>query len=490
MVNRCIGIDIGRSCVTAVQVARTGEQFHIEKAFSTQARRSTDSLPDILRSLLSKYGFDRHAEIAISMPYDAVFFRHLETDFAGLEQIRRSGFSPLEHDFPIQANEIVAQVYSHRQLPGEKYSVLMAAAKRPTLNKRLSILSAAKIRATLVDAPISAIHAAAMVNHPEIMTGTAIIAYVDENRINLAVTENNDIIMVRNTPTTAHSGSNVDAIQEKLVEVLSYEAGITWQKLFGTAIKQDTKIFLLAGGNVPKGIEAIVEETLCCQVTVLDPYAKVRCSSTSNSNAAIFIAEGLALRVLAPERTTGINFLEADGADIKPKLNLKKELTKCAILVGAIAVVSLVGLFTKLSRLERQYAHIKNEIREIFQRTLPEETNIVSPLVQLEQRLQALHNSHTLSGYVCKPAVEPLEVLREIATSIPLEGSIRINDMLLTDNSVRLKGTSQSFDTVYDWQRRLQQASQFSIADVKDISRESKNQLVHFTILLSLATWE
>jgi len=490
MVNRCIGIDIGGSYISAVQVSRTGEQFHIEEAFSTQIRRSTDSIPDTLRSLVGKYGFDRRAEIAISMPHDDVFFRNLETDFAGLEQIRTSGFSPLEHDFPIQANEIVAQVYSYRQLPGEKYSVLVAATKKPSLHERLSILSAAKIRATLADAPIFAIHAAAMVNHPEIMTGTAIIAYIDENRIILAVTENNDIVMVRNIPTTVHSGSNVDSTQEKLTEVLSYEAGITWQKLFGTAINQDTKIYLVTGGNVPKDIEAIAEEKLRCQVTVVDPCIKVRCSPAFDSKAAISIAEGLALRVLAPERTTGINFLEADGADINPKLDLKKELITCAILVGAIAVVSLIGLFTNLSRLERQYAHIKNEIREVFQRTLPEETNIVSPLVQLEQKLQALRNGHTLSGYVCKPGVEPLELLHQITTSIPLEGNIRINDMLLTDNSLRLRGSSQSFDTVYNWQRRLQQAPQFTIADVQDIRRESKSQSVNFTILLSLATWE
>ena len=88
MVKRCIGIDIGSSCLRAVQVSRAGKGFHIEKVFSLQTRRGSDSAPEILRSLTSKYGFDRRADVAVSMPSDAVFFRNLETDFAGLEHIR------------------------------------------------------------------------------------------------------------------------------------------------------------------------------------------------------------------------------------------------------------------------------------------------------------------------------------------------------------------------------------------------------------------
>lgn len=79
------------------------------------------------------------------------------------------------------------------------------------------------------------------------------------------------------------------------------------------------------------------------------------------------------MRVLAPEQTKGINFLEADKADAKPALNLKKELVVCATLIGAIAVFSLVGLFVRLSHLETDYARIKNKTTELFKATLPEE---------------------------------------------------------------------------------------------------------------------
>ena len=221
MVKRCIGIDIGSSCLRAVQVSRTGEHFNIEKVFSIQTRRDSDSPPEILRSLTSKYGFDRRADVAISMPNDAVFYRNLETDVTGLEQIcglskrdskrekeSASGGqtqSVLEHNFPIEPDEIVAQVCSYSQPLGDKYSVLVSAVKRASLHERMNILAEAKMHPNLVEAAIFAVHSAIAVNHPEIMTGQAIIAYIDESYLTLALLENNSILLVRNIPISSCS---------------------------------------------------------------------------------------------------------------------------------------------------------------------------------------------------------------------------------------------------------------------------------------------
>lgn len=181
MIKRCIGIDIGFSYLRAVQIMRTEDELCIEKVFSTQTRRSKDSLLDILRQLSSKHGFDRRSDVAISMPHDAVFFRNLETDFAGLEQIHQVPKSTLEHNFPIEPDQIVAQACSHRRLPDDKYSVLTAAVSKTSLHDRLNILAGAKIHPNLVETAIFAIHSTIVTNHPEIATGQAIIAYIDES---------------------------------------------------------------------------------------------------------------------------------------------------------------------------------------------------------------------------------------------------------------------------------------------------------------------
>jgi type II secretory pathway component PulM len=196
------------------------------------------------------------------------------------------------------------------------------------------------------------------------------------------------------------------------------------------------------------------------------------------------------MRILAPESTAGVNFLEADNAKTEPKPDLKKQFVTSAALLAAVVIVSLIGLFVQLLRLEGEYARVQSEIKEVFQRTLPEERNIINPLAQLTQKLTSLRESHGPLGYGSDSATGPLDVLRAITACVPEEQGITISNMLINTESVRLTGTSPSFQPVYEWQRRLNTVPQFSTVDVGDIHRSSDGGLVNFTILLSSAASE
>ena len=487
MIKRCIGIEIGSSYLRAVQISRTGEQFQIEKVFSSQMRRSTDSLQEILRSLTERLGFDRRAEVAISMSPDEVFFKNLETDFATVEQSQAQGLSALEHNFPIQPDEIVAAVCSYRRLPGEKCSVLATAAVRTSLQEKLQILSSAKMHPSTVEAAIFAIHATVAVNHPEILTGRTIIAYVDERYLTLIVTQDNNILIVRNIPLAAGSDSNGKSPDEQAGEMLWSEAQMTWRKIFGTEIEQETKIYLITAGDC-ECLQPLIEEDLHCQTTIVDPYARVKTPADHKADFPIHVAEGLALRVLAPEQTQGVNFLAVDTKNIKPKLNLRKQLVTCAALIGAIAVFWLIGLFVRQSYLEANYTRIKNQIRDVFQSALPDEKNIVSPLVQLEQKLGSFRKDYQLFGSFCPGASGPLEILRNISANIPSQGNLKVNDLLIAADSVRISGSCDSFESVYQWQQHLQGLPGFKVVDMQDVQKEPKSGAVRFTMLLSSAT--
>jgi len=490
MIKRCIGIDISSSCLRAVQILHKGEEFHIEKALSVPTRRNTDSPADIIRSLVKQHAFDRHADVAISMPHDVVFFRNLETDSAGTERIRSLDSSVLENDFPIQPDEIIAQVCSYRQLPDGKYSALTAAVSKKILYERLSLLAGAKLRPVLADAAIFAVHSTVAINHPEITAGRAIIAYANESCLTLAVTEDNNILIVRNIPIMASSGSNIHSVQEQLAEILPHEAQTTWQKTFDEEIERNTKIYLVSEGRVSDALEKLVKKNLRCRIVVVDPYARVKGPADGNSDLGISVAQGLALRVLSPEAAAGVNFLDADNADIKSALNPRKEFAIFAALAAAIVVVSLIGLFVRLSLLETKYNQIRNEIAAIFQQVLPEEKNIVNPLAQLEQKLQSVQKDYTLLGSASGAGVGPVEVLYAISKNIPSQVNVKIDNMLITAGFARLTGTSQSFESVYNWQKLLQETPLFSTVDVQDIRRSPESGLVNFTILAPLSAPE
>ncbi len=490
MVKRCIGIDIGPFYLCAVQVVRTDEGFCVEKVFGTQIRRSTDSPEDMLRPLFNRYGFDRRADVAISMPHDAVFFRNLETDSEGLEQIRERNWSALEHNFPVGADKIVAQEYSYHPMPNGKYSVLTAASARQSLQERLNIFTEAKMHPALVEAPIFAVHSTVAINHPEIIAGQAIIAYIDECYLTLAVTRDNDVVVVRSIPVITESEDDIKSVQKQIAQVISREARVTWRKVFGTDIEQNTKIYLITTSKTSDYLVVQVGKKLRSETIIVDCYATVENLSRHMVDIPVCVAEGLALRVLAPEKTKGINFLEADKTDAAPALSLRKEFVFCATLICLIAVFLLVGLFTRLSHLEAAYARIKNETTEIFQTTLPEEKNIVNPLVQLEQKIESFRRDSRLFASLSDSGLSPLDALYKISVNNPLRENINVDDILIAADTVRINGTCDSFELVYQWQQLLQEDPAFTFVDVKDIQKQSKSGVVHFTMLLSLSTQE
>jgi len=490
MVKRCIGVDIGPSYLCGVQVVRTDGGFCVEKVFGTQIRRSTDSPEEMLRLLFNQYGFDRRADVAISMPHDAVFFRNLDTDSEGLEQIRERNWSALEHNFPVEPDKIVAQAYSYHPMPNGTYSVLMVASARQSLHERLNIFTEAKMHPSLVEAAIFAVHSTITVNHPEIMAGQAIIAYIDGCYLTLAVIRDNDVVVVRSIPVITESEDDIKSVRKQMAHVISHEAQITWRKVFGTDIEQNTKIYLITTGQTSDYLMVQIGKKLHSETTVVDCYAMVESLSRQDAEIPVCVAEGLALRVLAPEKTRGINFLEADKTDAAPALNLRKEFVFCAAIICAIAVFLLVGLFTRLSRLEAAYARIKNETTEIFKATLPREKNIINPLVQLEQKIESFRGDSRLFASLSDSGVSPLDVLYKISAGDPLPENIKVDDILIAAGTVRINGTCDSFEPVYQWQQLLQKEPGFSFVDVKDIQKQSKSGVVHFTMLLSLSKQE
>jgi hypothetical protein len=422
----------------------------------------------------------------ISLPSDAVFFRSVETDSAGLEQVREAGYSIFDNDFPIEADEIVAQPCSYRGLADQKYSILTAAVAKESLRRTREIVAGARMQPRLIETTVFSIHSTVALNHPEIRSGVAIIAHVTESSLTLAITEDNRILVVRHFPISGNSESDGHLVEDSVGDVLSREAGITWRKLFETEIEEDTRVFLVAAGENAADLRETVEENLHCRTTVVNPYARLLLKHVGRPRADISVAEGLALRTLAPEHTSGINFLETDTASAESATSLRKELAICVLLVAAIAAVSIVGLFMRRSRLESRYAALRSGINESFRSALPQEKNIVNPLAQLEQRLESLRKDQALFGPVPGAGIRPLKVWEAITTSTPEDMNISLDDMLITTDSVRLTGTCEESESVYAWQRLLRENPQFATVDVEPHS-QSGGELISFTVVASLA---
>ncbi len=485
MSKRCIGIDIGRTHVYAVQVARTTEGLRLEKAFAMPTRRGTDSAPALLQSLTARHGFDRRADVAIAPPQQAFFFADIEADASGLEKIRAMDIAGLKDYFPIPADDIVAQVCSPLRLEGGKSSVLIAASSRGQLREELRPFSESRIKPTCIDTPITAAHATILTNHPESADGLAIILYLDSSTLSLAAMHDGNMLLVRNIPMRAADDPDAEAHTQQTADIVAQEVEITWRRLFGSTPDPGLRLFMIAPRPKIALLTPAIGAKVGGQVIPANPCARVARSEDVEADPALCVAEGLALKVLQSNNADAIDFLAAYRARTRPKLRIKKELTVCAGLAVAAAVVWVAGLFLQLSSLESSYGQLKRQTEEAFRQAVPEEENVVDPVAQLQQRLDALRKESaglTGPGSGC-PA--PLDILYALSRNTPATAGLELQDVLIAADSVRIKGTCDKFAAFLEWERSLGALPGLRIKDAPHSMRDDKTGKVQFTVSLS-----
>ncbi len=488
MPKRCIGIDIGRTHVCAAQVVRTAEGFHVEKAFAAQTRRSTDSLPAIFHALTNEHGFDRRAEVAFSLPLHTFFFADIKTDTKELERIRAGDTAGLKDYFPIPADDLIAQICSVLPVDGGQQSVLVAASSRRQLGEGLSPFHEGRIKPTRLDTPITAARATLVANHPESAHGLAVILYIDPATLSLAVTHDGSILLVRNLPMLTPGEQEVETFAQQTVETVAQEIEITWKRLFGNDPDPGLRIYLVAPRPTATALASSVQDKTNGQVILVDSYAHVTRSEDVDADLPLCVAQGLALRALQPEGADRIDFLAAYRARTRPTLRLKKEFIVCGALTVAAVVVWVAGLFLQLSSLESDYRRLTRQTEEVFRETVPEEENIVDPVAQLQQRLNAFRKEGGVLSDLHSGRPTPLEILYALSRNTPATGSLEFQDVLIAADSVRITGSCDSYATFSQWQQLLETIPGLRVEDVPRSTKDPRSGKVQF--VMSLTTRE
>jgi Tfp pilus assembly protein PilN len=221
-------------------------------------------------------------------------------------------------------------------------------------------------------------------------------------------------------------------------------------------------------------------------VTAVDPFAQVAGPEDREGLGEIVLAEGLAIRALAVRQTCGVDFLTIGGAGGRSKADLRRELVLCATLIGAIGMVWLIGTWTQASSLESQYQRIKGQMTDLFRKAVPDEKQIVSPLAQVQQRLDRVQRDYRSVADLQRADVGVLAVLDRLGASREGLADVMIQDLLITADHVKVQGSCRSFEQVYQWQHRLEAVPGFDKVRVEQPSHDAQKGQVSFTMSIDL----
>lgn len=483
-IKRVIGIDAGTYHFSAVQMVRNADRFCIERIYSTRTRRTSDRPSAILKTLFDDHGFDRRAAIAAAMPYGTVFFRNLEisSDSPKNDPLDRS---IIQNNFPIAASDIIWQVCDQHKSESNAKTMLVSAVSKPALQKRIELFEAANAYPRIMDAPIFALHAAVVENHPQIANDRAMLLYIDETYVTIAVSDQNHLVMIRDMPISDTLNGKDPQAMEQTLNRIAEELVLTYRHVFKTDPDTAVKIYWMKAYDVCDAAGERFAEKTTLQMVPVDPFTNVNRLSELKPDNSITLAEGLALRLLQPERFSGADFFKKKFDRFSSALDIKKEIKTYAALAASIVVVGIAGLFVQRWHLERQYGRLKQQINRLFSQTVPEEKNIVNPVIQLQQKIDQSQKSYRQLGFLDRTA-GPLEVLYILSKTMPDDAAVALESFLMNQRKIYITANASSFHNAHQWREALAESQMLESVEIQDIKKQTDRSMVTFTMVMEL----
>ncbi|MFC1761585.1 hypothetical protein ACFL6U_05835 [Planctomycetota bacterium] len=484
MTKRTIGIDVNVHDVRAVQLNRTGNGIEVEKVFCAPARRSTDSPRDILLSLIMEHGFDPEAKIAVALPPHFVFYRDIRLAPQDLDRLRQGETTVLDNTFPVPSERLLPQICTERVAGPDEHFILLAATDRESLEARLNLFHEAQLFPRYVDAEPMAIYTAVAINFEQATHDDTIIVHLDDRHLVLTIIRAGDIQLVRNTPLQWDELVDRKIMEQRIAQLISREARISWQKAFGNALDPATMIYLACTYQYSDDLRRGIEQQSGCSAVIVDPFAQLPLPMGQACSQEAALALGLALRGLDPEQTTGVNFLGSTNDGPPAALRLRREWGISAILAGALAVLWLLGLFVQAAYLEAGYNKINKQIQAEYAAACPEAPKAVKPVAQLQQKLDILQQDYNQLSLLTGSQSQCLWILHQIGSTKPTAGELAVTDLLISPQSVRIKGACDSFEHMYQWESELKNVDGFF--DVRIEEPRQADGLIRFSLLFDL----
>jgi len=497
MGRRSIGIDITPSVIYAVQLERRGRELRIERAFAkavsdgvSSEKEASAVTIEALRSLIEEGGFRGHAPVAVAVPDGALLFQNMESDLPTLDHVRQVIAFELEDDFPLPADELVIDICSSRRTADKAWALLVGAVRKDALQERMKMLAQAGIDCDIAGANVCALCAATLANHPETAEGRSVIVLAGGRGMLIAVTQAEGILTVRNVPSPVEAADEAysDRAAKEAALTLVREIELTWRDAFAEPFASGTRIILAGETGFTDGAAEVFKQELPCEVTVLDPFARIGDSEKLETGPAYAVAVGLALEAM-DEKVPGINFLEVDRLKAKRTVGLRRAVVFLGVLLVAIVASSIAGLFLQLRRLENKSRLVKAEINRIFLSALPEAGHIVNEEAQVQElnaRLKALREEYNAFSAVGISGMTPLAVLQKISASVPRNLNIKISEMDIGGRSVRLTGITDSFSSVDELKSHLEELPEFEAVETGPVDMGRGENEVRFTFLITV----
>ena len=495
-----VGLDITEDMVVAVQVKSLMQGYQIIGCSAVPiSEEGTAAALQLVCEAIECRGSACNSVIEDGH----VSFRNLSMPFTDLKKIRQTLGFELE---TMMASTVDKHVIDFIDVDrsGSQTDLIAASVKREYIGAHLAMFAELGIEPEVLD-----IRNVALANQIILQQNNppnGILLYLGSQSSSLILFLDRKVVLIRQLPysgkglavtvSQASKGENTD-----LLDSQEYEAGLSalcsminltlrsFQVESGSDLRPE-KVFLTGPGALVPGIAAAMTNQLEIRVTLLNLREIAENIQLNPDLENIYkpqlMDNGLALAIRESRKSRGFNFRREEFQVATQFVKLKKELIQASVYCCIILVLFCVNLGIDYHDLKKRNANLDNQIKGIFTQTFPDITKIVDPLQQMKARISELREmSGTAPGLGTQRTV--LEILNDISGRIPGELELQVDRMVVDQDGIQVRGTTDTFNTVDAIKKGLESSEMYGDVTIASANLDKSGKGVRFEIKMEQA---
>ena len=499
MKRQVLGLDINDEYVAATVIRMSGNE-KVVTAFGFEQFHNKDELAEVLPLLLEKVGW-REGKCVCGISLSGVSVRNISIPFTESRKIEQ--ILPLELEdqllHPVR-NQLIEYIVS--RVEENQSHLLVTALEKDAMQHDLDLLNVVKLKPETVT--MRTIVLAEQLQKLGDLPDGFILVDADLHAARIAIVIHEKIVFVRRLDYPDKVITDQPFVfGSEGAKIAYHEEAIESFISLCKDIKRSMGLYQLESG-----IDYLPEKIVLTGSMAQIPECKDRLESDFEGAvelgnlrelASVKLDEGvqeewypglydhsLSLALQGFGRKATINFRKDEFALSKL---YRASQTYLAAAAGVFVLI-LAGIFIYLGydyrTLDSRYDVLGDRMKVLFKETFPETTRIVDPLVQMKTNLRNVQ-APSIATPIFSGDKRALNILADISGRVPTSIEIHVARLVIDNESVMLKGTTDTFNNVNLIQSVLRKSPAYEDVDIVSAAAERDSGLIRFELKLKTA---
>jgi len=469
---RSVGLDIGSRTVTLAVVNTGLKGLKVERLVTQPIGGGPEGVIQAIALLKATYPL-RNVPVAISVPVHALSSRPVTLPFTLRSKLEAVLPSELEGQIPFELDDVVIDFFTMAQ-EADRSRVLAVALPKSTLRPRLDELARAGIDPRMVTVDAVALASATATWLPDVQN--AVLVHFDEEWVSIGLLHDGKLQAIRGI--WSQVGKTTSPLPEaRALQPVVDELGRTLRAYVAESGREvETLVLSGHGADRPQVMAAFTALGLKAL-----SWPRISVGGVEESLAPTAVALGLAVAGVSGS-SVPIDFRRGEFAYGRERVGFRRRLITVGVMVATVIVVGGADLATRLTLKEHRYRTVQDQVRAHFREVLPGATTVVNEADQLQAAIDTLHKQRVFLG----GEIGALGVLLALTDAIPKESEIKISDLTIDQDKVRIEAETISFEWVNKIEGALSKSPLVKATAVSDAKTTADQSKIRFLMTVTL----